>query len=174
MRTCPACGEDTKSSYAEPCTECGFSPFGEQPAEPAPVAEPAPTAEAPSAPAEPAPTADVPSPPPEQAPAEQKKRSRARWLVWLVVIVGLFGAERLGLFDPPTGPKADEVEQAIADSAPAGLELTVDCPDDAEDTPVDGTFTCTASDARGRTIEIVVTNHEDTFEWQSGPLGTLS
>ena len=173
MRTCPACGEDTKSSYAEPCTECGFSPFGEQPDESAPAAEPL-TAAEPVPTADPAPTTEVPFPPPEPAPAEQKKRSPARWLVWLVVIVGFFGAERLGLFDAPTGPKADEVEQAIADSAPAGLEITVDCPDDAEDTPVDGTFSCTATDSRGRTIEIVVTNHEDTFEWQSGPLGTLS
>ena len=51
--------------------------------------------------------------------------------------------------------------------------MTVDCPDDAEDTPVDGTFTCTATGRNGRTAEIVVTNHEDTFEWETGPLSTL-
>ena len=37
----------------------------------------------------------------------------------------------------------------------------------------DATFACTATDRRGRSVEIVVTNNEDTFEWQTGPLSTL-
>jgi hypothetical protein len=161
VRTCPACGEDTEAGYSEPCTECGFSAIGEQPAEPAPevtVGE----------------QQQAPEPPPAE-PQEQRKRSPARLLVWLVVIAGFFAVNQLGVFDEATGPTAEEVEQAIVDSARQfGVEVTVDCPDDAEDTEVDGTFVCTATAPGGRTVEIVVTNHEDTFEWETGPLTTLT
>ena len=160
MRTCPACGEDTDAGYAEACTECGFSAVGEQPA-PAP--------DAPDTAADPEP----PDPPPPEA-EPKRKRTVARGLIWLVVLAGFFGVERLGIFDQPPGPPADEVEAAIADSARQfGVTVTVQCPDDAEDTEAEATFVCTATDRRGRSVEIVVTNHEDTFEWQTGPLSTL-
>ena len=172
MRTCPACGEDTKAGYSEACTKCGFSAMGEQPAEESPAPEP--EAEVTVGDQPPPPTGapqEAPDEAPAEPPAEKKKRSPVRWVIWLVVIAGFFGLNQFGVFDEPTGPTADEVEEAIEARAPAGV--TVECPDDAEDTPVDGTFTCVATGANGRTAEILVTNHEDNYEWNTGPLTTL-
>jgi hypothetical protein len=189
MRTCPACGEDTEASYAEPCTECGVSATGEPATAPEPEpepqvepatepeVEPAPEFEQP-APAPPSPESAIatgPEPPPEppaEAPAE-KKRSPARWFLWLGIVAAGVGIYLSGAFETPTGPDADQVEESIAGSAPRGVEITVDCPDDSDETPVGGTFTCTATGPNGRTVEIVVTNHEETFEWDTGPLNTL-
>jgi hypothetical protein len=194
VRTCPACGEDTKAGYAEACSECGFSPAGEDPAEPdqavaeitvgelppSGAAEPVPTAgEPPPSAGEPPPPDTPPIPaegqPPPDVPASGRKRPARRLLVWLVVIGGLFAADALGVFDQPPGPDVDRVEQAIADDARQyGVVVTVDCPDDADQTEVDASFKCTATSASGETVTIRVINHEDSFEWQSGPLSTLS
>jgi hypothetical protein len=152
MRTCPACGEDTKAGYAEPCTECGFSPSGGQPAEPEGTIG-------------------------DQPPAAETKRRRPalRGLVWVALIGAAIGADRLGVFDQPTGPDPQQVEQAIADDARQyGAKVTVSCPDDADQTAVEETFKCTATNAAGETVTIKVTNHEDSFEWVSGPLSTLA
>lgn len=165
MRTCPACGEDTQAGYAERCTECGFSPTDEN-EESAPAPEPELTIGEPNLP--------PPEPPPDPEPVKKKRRA-LRGVVWLVVLGAAIGADRLGVFDQPTGPDAGQVEEAIADDARQyGVTVTVDCPDDAEDTEVEGTFKCTATSAAGETVTIKVTNHEDTFEWQGGPLSTLA
>ena len=158
MRTCPECGEDTEAGYAEPCTECGFSPTGEPEIE----------AEAPP------PEIETQAPPPEPEVAK-KKRPALRGLIWLVVLGAAIGAERLGIFDQPPGPDPGEVEQAIADQARQnGIEVTVDCPDDADQTAVEESFRCTVTSASGEAVTIRVTNHEDNFEWQTGPLSLLS
>jgi Domain of unknown function (DUF4333) len=158
VRTCPACGEETEACYADACTECGFSPTGEQTDPPPPSTSPV----------------EAPPPPPDSEPAK-KKRPAVRGLIWLALIAGAIGADRLGVFDQPTGPDPGEVEEAIADQAHQdGIEVTVDCPDDAEDAAVEESFRCTATSASGETVTIKVTNHEDTFEWQSGPLSLLS
>jgi hypothetical protein len=162
MRTCPACGADTKAGYSEACTKCGFSAVGEQP----PEVEVAPVGEAPPPEAEPQP-----------AEAEQKKKGNpvARGVIWVIVIAAFFGIDRLGIFDEATGPTAAEVEEAITDSARQfGVQVTVDCPDNAEDTEVDATFTCTATNRRGTSVDVLVTNHEDNYEWDTGPLSTLA
>jgi hypothetical protein len=140
VRTCPACGDETEAGYAEPCTECGFSPDGEQPPE----------------------------------AATKRKRPAVRGLVWLALIAAAIGAERLGVFDGSTGPDPGQVEQAIADDARQyHAEVTVDCPDDADETEVGESFECTAANAAGDTATVTVINNEDSFEWQSGPLSTL-
>lgn len=172
VRTCPACGEDTKAGYAEACTKCGFSPSGEQTAEPEAGAPELTIGEQ----AEPPPPEGPPSgepPPPESAP--KKKHPGARTLIWLVVIGAAIGADRLGVFDQATGPDADQVEEAIADDAQTnhGVQVSVDCPDDADQTAVDESFFCTVTGPKGETLRLRVINHEDSFEWQSGPLGTL-
>jgi hypothetical protein len=155
VRTCPACGEDTKAGYAERCTECGFSPDDENEE-----------------------LARTPDRKPQitiAEPVKKKKRPALRAVVWLVVLGAAVGADRLGVFDQPTGPDPGQVEEAIADDARQyGVSVTVDCPDDAEDTEAEGTFKCTATSGSGETVTIKVTNHEDTFEWQSGPLSTLA
>jgi hypothetical protein len=158
VRTCPACGEDTEAGYAEPCTECGFSPTGEQELE----------AEAPP------PELETEAPPPEPEVAK-KRRPALRGLIWLLVLGAAIGAERLGIFDQPSGPDPGEVEQAIADQARQnGIEVTVDCPDDADQTAVEESFRCTVTSASGETVTIRVINHEDTYEWRTGPLSLLS
>jgi hypothetical protein len=161
MRTCPACGEDTKAGYSEACTKCGFSAIGEE----QPDVEVTPVGE------EPPPESE-----PQPAQTEKKKGNPvARGVIWVVVIAAFFAIDRLGIFDGATGPTATEVEQAIADSAQQfGVKVTVDCPDDAEDTEVDATFTCTATNRRGTSVEVLVTNHEDNYEWDTGPLSTLA
>lgn len=160
MRTCPACGEDTESGYAEPCTECGFSPNGE--GDEAPVISVGDEA-----------AADEPGPEAESESAPKLKRSPARLLIWLVALAALFGVARLGIFDPAPGPDADQVEEAIVDNAADyGATVTVACPDDADQTEVDASFRCVVT-AGNRTFPIRVTNHEDNFSWPSDQFATL-
>jgi hypothetical protein len=155
VRTCPACGDETEAGYAEACTECGFSPTGE-------VEPPPPDPE------------QVEAPPPEPE-AAKKKRPALRGLIWLAVIGAAIGADRLGVFDQSPGPDPGQVEEAIADQARQnGVEVTVDCPDDADQTAVEESFRCTVTSTTGETVTIKVTNHEDSFEWQTGPLSLLS
>ena len=106
--------------------------------------------------------------------AEEAQR-RARWLVWLVVIAAFFGADaarRLRRADRPEGRRGragDRRQRASRGRGHrrlprrrrghAGRRAPSPAPRPTR---------------RGRTIEIVVTNHEDKYEWQSGPLGTLS
>ena len=160
MRTCPACGEDTESGHSEPCTECGFSPNGEGDERPAiSVGDEAP--------------ADDPAPAAESESASKRKRSSARLLVWLVALVALFGLDRAGVFESPPGPDADQVEEAIVDNAADyGVTVTVDCPDDADQTEVEASFRCVVN-AGNETFPIRVTNHEDNFSWPSDQFTTL-
>jgi hypothetical protein len=166
MRTCPACGEDTKAGYAEACTKCGFSAIGEQ----SPDVQVTPVGEVP------APEAPEAGSQPQPAEAQKNKGNPVgRIVVWVVVIAAFFGVERLGIFGDAPGPTASEVEEAITESAlQFGVKVTVDCPDDAEDTEVDATFTCTATNRRGTSVDVLVTNHEDNYEWETGPLSTLA
>lgn len=160
MRTCPACGEDTESGHSEPCTECGFSPNGEGDERPAiSVGDEAP--------------ADDPAPAAESESASKRKRSPARLLVWLVALVALFGLDRAGVFESPPGPDADQVEEAIVDNAADyGVTVTVDCPDDADQTEAEASFRCVVN-AGNQTFPIRVTNHEDNFSWPSDQFTTL-
>ncbi len=178
MHTCPACGEETEAGYAEACTECGFSPTGEPaepvPAEPDPEVEPTaevgPDAEVePTADAEPSPM-DAPPPPP---PA-RKKRPGTRLVFWLIAIAAVFGISKLGVFEPNPGPDASEVEDAIVkNAADYGVTVTVDCPDDADETAVEESFFCTVTTPSGKAFRIRVTNHEDTFSWPSDRFAAL-
>lgn len=179
MRTCPACGEDTEASSVEPCTECGFSPVdpAQFETEPDPRFETVGfeeadatfevgSAEAPPAPAEPA---------PEQEPSsEKKKRPWASLAIWLTVALAAFAAERAGLFGEATGPAPEEVENAlVAYAAARGGTVTVDCPSDTEDTEIGGSFDCVATNPRGQTRAVTVTNNETDFEWDGTPLVEL-
>ena len=97
MRTCPACGEDTKAETTEPCTECGSSPFAadegsswdESAWADTPEAEPeALVGSTAPVPAEAQPEYGLPDQPaPAPAPAQKKARVGAVWI--LLILAGL-------------------------------------------------------------------------------------
>ena len=193
MRTCPACGEDTEAGSAEACTECGFSPADPEVFETEPdpryepvgfEPEPEPEAtfevgstEAPPAPPtepsqiEPAPAEPAPS---EPAPTAPKRSLRRRSAFWIAIAAVIFLADftgAFGIFDDPTGPTPEEVEGALVHYASEqGGTVTVDCPEDTEDTEVGDSFDCVATNARGQTRTVTVTNNEDDFSWNGKPL----
>ncbi len=87
--------------------------------------------------------------------------------------MALFGLDRAGVFESPPGPDADQVEKAIVDNAADyGATVTVDCPDDADQTEVEASFRCVVN-AGNQTFPIRVTNHEDNFSWPSDQFTTL-
>ena len=123
MRTCPACGEDTKAETTEPCTECGFSPVApeddpswdegvwaeeaeaqehatfetstpEAPPPPSPPPQAPPTPQAP-APAE-TPGDGFPDQPEPPAPARSGPRVAPIWIV--LILVGI-AWQAFNLFD---------------------------------------------------------------------------
>ena len=168
MRTCPACGEDTKAGTVEPCTECGFSPVVGTPVEEEPTFETAPASFETGGTTEPVPQTEAP----QSAP---KKKTR-RWTVlfWVLFAIGFGVADFGSLFDDPTGPSEEEVEAALSDwASDHGGTLTIDCPSDVEDTPVGGTFECTASNSRGQTAIVSLTNNENDFSWNGLPMKQL-
>lgn len=192
MRTCPACGEDTKAETTEPCTECGFSPVSpedgasweqsswaetpettvpETTEEPQPIVV-GPTADAPTR----AQDYGLPEPTPPPQPTAKKPRVGA---VWVILILIGFAGQAFNLFDgcgeifdEATGPTAEETEAAlVSDATMLGLDgATARCPDSAEDTEVGGRFDCTITTASGSSASVTVTNHEEDFEWSRQPL----
>ncbi len=112
----------------------------------------------------------------DEAPVEtapKRRRSPARYGVWLIALGALFVITTLGIFDSAPGPDPAKVEQAIVDNAADyGATVTVDCPDDADQTEVDAGFRCIVTAGR-ETFPILVTNREDTFAWDSSRLATL-
>ena len=155
MRTCPECGEDTEAGYAEPCTECGFSAS-------APVEIGVATPDRAGAPDR-----------VEEPGGRPRRRATLARVVGALVLAALIGADALGVFDEGggSGPTAEEVEEALVDDAAAlGIELTVDCPDDAAETDVGESFECVAANSAGLTRAVPVTNLEDGFEWPRRPL----
>ncbi len=148
MRTCPACGEDTKAETTEPCTECGFSPVapeddpswdqsvwaeeaaaqaprtataGDQAPAPRDAAAPGADQQAP-APAE-TPGYGFPDQPEPPAPARSGPRVAPIWIV--LILVGI-AWQAFNLFDgcgeifsDKPGPTAEETESALEDDAAA-------------------------------------------------------
>lgn len=113
--------------------------------------------------------------PPPAETATKRKRSPARLAVWLIALGALFGISELGLFEDKPGPDPAEVEQAISDNAADyGVTITVDCPDDAEETEVEASFLCSVTTDDGDSFRIRVTNHEDNFSWPSGRIAALA
>ncbi len=168
MRTCPACGEDTKAGSVEPCTECGFSPVEVEPLEAQPTFETAPAT------FETGTTSETSEPVPETVPQSAPKKRRWTVLFWVLAAIGFGAADFGGLFDDPTGPSAEEVETALADwAAGRGGTLTIDCPDDVEDAAVGATFECTASNSRGQSAIVTVRNNENDFRWNGLPMMQL-
>ncbi len=203
MRTCPACGEDTKAETTEPCTECGFSPvspddgpawedsaWAAAPEAPAPktsvepAAEPTfstePTAEPSPAP-EPQPTPVYGLPDEPEAPKPPPGRGRIG-LGWVVIVLIGLAWQGFNLFDgcgevfnSEPGPTAEETESALeSDAAFQGLTAsTANCPDSAEDTEVGSSFDCEITTASGNSGTVTVTNREEQFEWPRGPFVEL-
>jgi Domain of unknown function (DUF4333) len=114
--------------------------------------------------------------PPPPAPPEARKRLAPRLAVWLIALAVLFGITKLDLFADKPGPTADAVETAIADNAQKafGITVTVECPDDADETEVNQTFVCTVTDPEGESMQISVTNRDDTFSWPGYRLRRLA
>ena len=174
MRTCPACGEDTEAGYAETCSECGFSPAGpQQPEESFEVGEVG-EVEIPPSPGEtlPSPGEKTPSPgETDPSPEEPSKGKRGGpgigTLIWLVIIGGSLVVDGLGVFDEVSGPDPANVEaQLVLDGSELGATLTADCPDDADQTEVGGSFECVLTTEAGGTATIEVLNNENTYEYR--------
>lgn len=174
MRTCPACGEDTEAGYAETCSECGFSPAGpQQPEESFEVGEvgeveiPPSPGETPPRPGEPSPSPEETGPGPEQTSKRKRGGPGIGTLIWLLVIGGSLAADGLGVFDEVSGPDPAEVEaQLVLDGSELGATLTADCPDDADQTEVGGSFECVLTTEAGGTATIEVLNNENTYEYR--------
>jgi Domain of unknown function (DUF4333) len=203
VRTCPACGEDTKAETTEPCTECGFSPVGTEDEAPweesvwaeeaAPEApEPPPQVTTAPAPSDAEPQASTTAPAPAEAPGygfpdepepPAPARSRPRVApIWIVLILVGIAWQAFNLFDgcgeifsDKPGPTAEESESALEDDAALqGLTgANVACPDSAEDTEVGANFECTITSASGESANVTVTNREDNFEWSRAPFFRL-
>ena len=150
MRTCPACGKDTKAETTAPCTECGFSPVPpetasswERTAWAETSAPPEVTTGAPPPPA-PAPAEPQPEPAPEyglpdeptSTPAPTQRRGKVG-LVWIVVIILGVVWQAIGAFDG--------------------------C----------GEISGTIPTASGNSDTVTVTNREEEFEWPRGPFFKL-
>lgn len=189
MRTCPACGEDTKAGYSEACTNCGFSPgdpsqtagsfgVGDSPFDTSTFDAPAP-AEAPPAPEpaetapDPAETSPAPVPEPSREP-QRKRRPGIGVIIWVAIIAGSFLSQGLGLFEEPTGPNPVDVEGAlILEATERGISITASCPADAAETEVGGRFECTVATRSGRTATVEVINREDSYEYSVDDLLAL-
>jgi hypothetical protein len=172
VRTCPACGEDTRAGYSEACTNCGFSPT--DPAEIGSFEVGETTIPAPGAPAE-TPTGSPSEPAPAPTPTtKRKRRPGIGVIVWLAIIGGSLVMQGLGLLDEPTGPPPGDVEGALVlEGATRGLSISASCPADAAETEVGARFECTVTTRSGRTAVIEVTSREDGFEYDPGDLEAL-
>jgi len=73
----------------------------------------------------------------------------------------------LGVFDEVSGPDPANVEtQLVLDGSELGATLTADCPDDADQTEVGGSFECVLTTEAGGTATIEVLNNENTYEYR--------
>jgi ribosomal protein L37E len=110
MRTCPACGKDTKAETTAPCTECGFSPVPPETAsswERTAWAETsAPPEVTTGAPPQPAPAEPQPEPAPEYGLPDEPtstpapiQRTGKVGLVWILVIILGVVWQAIGAFD---------------------------------------------------------------------------
>ena len=183
VRTCPACGKDTRAETTEPCTRCGFSPAGESGSV---SAETVGTLERGGVSGDyelPAPSEPAPSGSPSPTPSPTRRSGIGPGAIWIVIIlIGIASQAADGFegcadaFEQKPGPTAQEAEDALlADAQEIGLSgVTVDCPDSAEDTEAGASFECTVTDpGTGATVPIEVTNREDSFEWSRRPFAEL-
>ena len=96
-------------------------------------------------------------------------------MIWLVIIAGSFIAQGTGLFDEPTGPDPVDVEGALVLAGiERGLSITAECPDDAAETEIGGSFDCRVTTASGRSGTVRVTNNEDSYEYRVADLEALA
>ncbi len=169
MRSCPACGEDTKAGYAEACSKCGFSPAGpQQPEESFQVGEVGTVGEVEIPPwrGETSPSPEEKAPAPEEASKRKRGGPGIGTLIWLLIIGGSLVVDGLGVFDEVSGPDPAEVEaQLVLAGSELGATLTADCPEDADQTEVGGSFRCVLTTETGEIASIAVLNNENSYEY---------
>jgi hypothetical protein len=186
VRTCPACGEDTKAGYSEACTRCGFSPGGpvEAPetfsvgevatSDPSTFERPG-GVEAPPQPTDSG-GEQLPQPSPTEPQPQPHKRRRpgVGLMIWLVIIGASVIANTTGIFDEPTGPDPAEVEGALVLAGiERGLSITAECPADTDEAEIGAGFECVVTTASGRSGTVRVTNHEESYEYNVADLEAL-
>jgi hypothetical protein len=95
-------------------------------------------------------------------------------MIWLVIIAASVIANTTGLFDEPTGPDPADVEGALVLAGiERGLSITAECPADAAETEIGGSFDCEVTTASGRSGTVRVTNNEDSYEYRVADLEAL-
>ncbi len=86
-----------------------------------------------------------------------------RWGGLIAVVV--LAITLYGRADMP-GPKASDAEAELtAYASEHGLEVTAECPETSESTPVGRTFECVVQSRSGAVRDVVVTNGEDDLSW---------